>query len=93
MKETKKEFEKCWDCDGDGYHVNYHNGNHDRCYNCDGTGKLPLGTKKWLDARTDFETAVREKEEQKAWKITKDKVKQWEKKFPKPTGTVTIIYK
>lgn len=31
MKETKKEFEKCRDCGGDGYHENYHNGNHDRC--------------------------------------------------------------
>ena len=50
MKETKKEFEKCWDCDG--------------------TGKLPLGTKKWEDARTDFETKIREEEERKAYQIT-----------------------
>lgn len=93
MKETKKEFEKCWDCGGDGYHENYHNGNHDRCYVCDGTGKLPLGTKKWEDARTDFETKIREEEKRKAYQITAKKVKQWEKKNPKPTGIVTIIYK
>lgn len=87
-KIIKEEFEKCWDCDGDGYHVNYHNGNHDRCYTCNGTGKLSIGMKNWINMRSDFEYKIREEEEYTVRQIIINKVKEWENSNPRPS----IIY-
>lgn len=71
MKEVSLRIEPCDECDGDGYHVSGHNGNHDQCYDCKGTGKQPAGTKKWKAEREKVEEAIMDKAEKEIEKKLK----------------------
>jgi RecJ-like exonuclease len=91
MKETTFQTEPCYDCGGDGYHVNGHNGNQDRCYACKGTGKQPAGTDKWRAERKKAEEAIRRVILNRAETEIDKKIKAWEKTHQKPIGKVTTI--
>jgi hypothetical protein len=92
MKETKTEFEKCWDCGGDGGYSNHHNGGWETCYTCHGEKRFPMGTKKWSDKRKAELEKIRRILIEKVETEADKRIKAWEKKNPKPTGKVTIIY-
>ena len=90
-KEVQTRTEDCWDCGGDGHHVNWHNGNPDKCYICSGTGKLPYGMHEW---KKKYDAALESKYEQEkdvARERAHKYMKKWQKKNPMPTGKFTII--
>lgn len=92
MKETKQEFEICWDCHGEGGYNNYHNGGWDTCFTCNGKKQFPMGTKKWLDERKQVLDKIREGLLRKVENEADKKIKIWERRNPKPKGLVTVIY-
>lgn len=81
-----KEFEDCWNCSGDGYYANLHNGNHDRCYTCKGNGKLPKGSREWEKRCKTSEVIITEEECLKSIDTVLKRMKAWEKKNPKLRG-------
>ena len=91
MKAASNKNEKCFSCEGRGFHPTYH-GSHDKCLICDGKGVLKSGTSKWYKHREIFVKNLLLKLKTQQKKAFKRKLVQWENENKCPTKDIGVSY-